>query len=526
MKPETGDAATSFVVARAAPEGRLRRFWLAALLASGLCVGTLVLYFPVAGFELMGDDFILLQPAHRASHHAAALFANIDWFWRPTTTLILLVDLHLWGQWGGGYHLLNLGLHAVIALLLVAVARRLGLPPPLAWLVGLTWVTSPFCAELAYWVGCCTDQLLAIGWLGLVLAWPGPGAGWRPGRVLAVVGIVTWVALSKETWVVTAGLVLLLELIVHRVSLRQALPPVVLVGVATLGYSIVHFLLLPRYDSYFEHDLSPLAKLPHQLAAFLYLEPLAPVGFRLTWQGLVALAAVAALTIAVAFRAGPAALVGLGLLVLPNLPTAFVPYLPVRYTAIPYLGFLLLLGAGVAVAWRLVAAPARHWLAAGLALLWGGVLLAGVVTVRGDLRDISRVSGAHAVMLAEIRAMVPEFPVSRPVLVLRQEREYPLREVARSLEGMPKLFYPRGRDAYGLADTAAVLDWVNPREGLVFERRDDGATAFGSTPGAVVAHRVGGWVWLSRDVPRVGELAERVTNDGMPAQIVMARLLQ
>ncbi len=141
--------------------------------------------------------------------------------------------------------------------------------------------------------------------------------------------------------------------------------------------------------------------------------------------------------------------------------------------------------------------------------------------MRADLDDIGRASAAHRELIREVRAALGEFPVGAPGLVARAEREYPLREVAREFKGTPKLYYPRGRDAYALADTAAVLEWVDGREGVFYHRYDQPAQSPVASPGAVLVHRVGGFVWQARGVPDLAPFAARLAASGVPFHVVV-----
>lgn len=218
---------------------------------------------------------------------------------------------------------------------------------------------------------------------------------------------------------------------------------------------------------------------------------------------------------------GPVA-VALALLVLPQLPTALVPFLPTRYTALPYQGFLLILALGVALLWRAEHGRGRDVTLALAAVFAFGVFAAGAATVRADLEDVGRASAAHLRLLTEARAVIGEFPAAAPVLVARAEREYPLREVAREFKGTPKLYYPRGRDAYALADTAAVFEWVDGREDVFFSRFDHPSESPVSAPGAVLLHRVGGFDWRAVGVRDLSPWAAQLTSSGVPFHVVVA----
>lgn len=86
------------------------------------------------------------------------------------------------------------------------------------------------------------------------------------------------------------------------------------------------------------------------------------------------------------------------------------------------------------------------------------VVAAGVLTLRADLTDYGRVSAAHRQLLAEARSIAPELPLDRPILVLREEGASPLRDIALTPRGLPKIYFPRHEDPYGLIDAAALFE--------------------------------------------------------------------
>lgn len=68
----------------------------------------IILYLPAIKLTLFGDDFLLVQLAHRAEHSFPLLFASLDAFYRPTTTWTLILDRSIWGTFAGGFHLTNI----------------------------------------------------------------------------------------------------------------------------------------------------------------------------------------------------------------------------------------------------------------------------------------------------------------------------------------------------------------------------------------------------------------------------------
>jgi len=483
-------------------------------------VATLWLYAPALRFELAGDDYQWVQHAHLAMHRPALLLADLDTFYRPASTWALVLDRILWGYRPPGYHLTNLLLHGLAGVGLALVGRRLGLPWAVGWALGLIWATSPFSEEPAASVAIRFEDLLLLAWLGMILAWPRPGQRWSTGRGVVAAGFTALALFSKETWVITPGLVCALEFGFHKTDLRRALRTVLPFLALALAYAVIYFLAFPGSKNYYESSLRPLLKVPHQLAAFLVLEGLAPVAFSFSAAGVVAVVAIVFVVVFALRRHNPAAIVGAALLLLPMLPTLLVPYLPTRYTSIPYAGFLLLLAGATQELVRETRPGWRAVEAVAAVVVLALVLVAGVLAVRADLNDLRRVSEAHRALLAEARACLDQFPLQQPILVVREENDNPLRDITTSPLGMPKLLFVRHSDPYGLADAAALFEWVFGREDVSVRRFDDGEQRFRESAGAVLVHRTGGFSWLLLEAPRLGELARTTREAGSRTRII------
>lgn len=478
------------------PSAGLRRgLIVGAAAAAVVALAVVALYGPVVPLALTGDSYQWIQHAHAAAHRPALLVADLDTFLRPSTTWTLVIDRFVWGGFDArGYRTTSLVLHGLAALALVAAGRRLGLGPVVAALVALIWVTSPFTDESAFVVAYRFQPLLLLAWLVLVSAWPRAGASWTSARLVVVAAAIVGAAAAKETWVVTPALVLALE-IDRRRSLREAVPAVLLAGAAAAVYVTVYFVAFPTSKSYYSLGPHVAAKIPQQLAAFLFLQESRPFSLSPSLAGLLALAAVGAVAAACLRWRVAGTWVALALLVLPTVPTLLVPYQPQRYLAIPYAGFLLLAALWIGA----LAARLTRWRSAigGLALVVAILLMvAGCAMVRADLADYRAMAAAHSELLVEAGQAVDSIDRSGPTVIVRDEVDQPLATILRDPRGLPKLPYTRHQDPYGLIDAAALFEWVLSDEGTRVERIDDWATACVGVGGSVIIHRQGGFVDL------------------------------
>jgi hypothetical protein len=464
----------------------------------------------------MGDAYQLVYHAHLASHQPALLLADVDGLLRPSATWSLVVDRFLWGASPTGYHLTNLLLFGLAAVLAAVVGRRLGLGRTASAVVAVLWAASPFTDEIAILVAGRIQILLAISWFALIIAWPKRHESWnRVNRAVVVLATAASMA-SKETWIVTPGLVFLLEMGLHRHgparALRTAIPFLIAVGL----YLTAYLALGLGTSGYFGRSLAPLAKVPHELAAFMQFEELLPLAFTVTWRGGLALAVVVGLAVVCWRRRLWSGLPAFGVLFLPTVPTLLVPYLPQRFTAIPYLGFLLVMA--IVLSSLSDAVPRLRLYRAAIAAVVLLVFLAGARMVRADLADYGRISDAHGRLLRETEILVPNLPRGVPIVSIRLENEQPLLEILRAPAGLVKLPYTRTNDPYGLIDTEALFDWVGANRGLRVRATRELRSIDTDIEAVVIGHRDGGFDFLPASTQGISETVRHWSERGNPVR--------
>lgn len=190
------------------------------LLALTLVVGVFLVYAPVAGHDWIAydDDVYLLENPHVAR---GLDWAEIRWVathelaanYHPLTWVSHMLDVELFGLEPAGHHLMNVALHALVSVLVLALfAALLGNP----WAAGLgaaLFALHPLRVESVAWAAERKDLLCALFFVAGLLAWLGHAR--RP-SLARYLGVCVWLVLalvSKPMAVSFPAVVLLLGLL-------------------------------------------------------------------------------------------------------------------------------------------------------------------------------------------------------------------------------------------------------------------------------------------------------------------------
>jgi hypothetical protein len=174
----------------------------------------IAVFLPALWVGFAADDFTLLLTAHGVDWPLGPFSRNdlgesggAGHFYRPLWVLANGAAVEVFGDRPGWLHLLNVGLFAVVALQVFALARRL--VGRRAWIAGLAFAVYPRHVESVAWLSGNTDLLATVLVLGAVLC-ATSGAPERR-RVAAAVALAALAALTKEIGFLApllAGLVL------------------------------------------------------------------------------------------------------------------------------------------------------------------------------------------------------------------------------------------------------------------------------------------------------------------------------
>ncbi len=153
--------------------GWLRDLWERGWLKGFLLVAAVLFaYQPAwhAGF-IWDDDAHVTRPELRSLDGLARIWTQLGATqqYYPLVHSVFWMEHRLWGDWPTGYHLVNILLHAFLALLLVKVLQQLKIPG--AWLGAAIFALHPLQVESVAWVSELKNTLSGVFYLGAALAY-------------------------------------------------------------------------------------------------------------------------------------------------------------------------------------------------------------------------------------------------------------------------------------------------------------------------------------------------------------------
>jgi hypothetical protein len=146
-----------------------RAIWLFGLF---LIAATLLAYQPVwhAGFIWDDDQYVTENPTLHSLDGLRQIWlvlgATVQYY--PLTFTTFWLEYHLWGLHPLGYHLVNVLLHAINAILFGLLLRRLKVPG--AWVAAAIFALHPVCVESVAWVTERKNTLSGLFYFGSLLA--------------------------------------------------------------------------------------------------------------------------------------------------------------------------------------------------------------------------------------------------------------------------------------------------------------------------------------------------------------------
>jgi tetratricopeptide (TPR) repeat protein len=180
------------------------------LLAAALVAITFLAYLPAmrGGFIWNDDTFLTRNPLIKTPDGLRRLWFTTDppdYF--PLTSTSLWLEWRLWGMNPAGYHVVNVLLHAVSAVLLWRVLKRLKAPG--AWLAGLIFAVHPVNVESVAWITERKNTLAMVLYMASLLAYLKFDEDGAPRAYALALGLFLLALLAKTSVIMLPAVLLL-----------------------------------------------------------------------------------------------------------------------------------------------------------------------------------------------------------------------------------------------------------------------------------------------------------------------------
>ncbi|MCA8998974.1 MAG: hypothetical protein KDA80_18385 [Planctomycetaceae bacterium] len=194
----------------------------------GLFVLTVAVYFPVASFDFLNwdDTWYIVRNDLIKSWHPVNLYRiatePVARNFAPLTIGTFLVEHTLWGMWPGGYHVTNLLLHGINAILVFLLLRQLTSNDWVAWTAAALFALHPVQVETVAWVSSRKTLLSATFMLASLICWlktdrTSRDEGW--GILWLILAL-----LSKAAAVVVPPIVVAYDVFIARKKPAESIP--------------------------------------------------------------------------------------------------------------------------------------------------------------------------------------------------------------------------------------------------------------------------------------------------------------
>lgn len=190
------------------------RFPLTALL---LVLAVAAVYFPVRQFEFVNFDdnaYVYENPVVLKGltwEGVQYAFGFRHWAWHPLAFLSHMLDVELFGTWAGGHHLTNVILHALNAVLVLAVIHQMTGRYWRAAAIAFLFALHPLRVESVAWVCERKDVLSTCLALLSMLTYVRWAQSLRLRWLLATLLLYALSLMSKAMWVTLPAVLLLLD---------------------------------------------------------------------------------------------------------------------------------------------------------------------------------------------------------------------------------------------------------------------------------------------------------------------------
>jgi hypothetical protein len=188
---------------------------------------TICLYLPVFGYDFVNwdDTWYVVKNPYLTSWSFGNLWDIstdvINRNYAPVTIFTYLVEYTCWGLNASGYHIVNIALHTINAVLVCVLVTQLTKQRTVGWLTAALFAVHPIQIESVAWISSMKGLLCATFTLACLICWMRPTRTERQsnwGLAFFVLAL-----LSKALTVVVPAILLLYHMLVCRQKFSKAL---------------------------------------------------------------------------------------------------------------------------------------------------------------------------------------------------------------------------------------------------------------------------------------------------------------
>jgi len=418
----------------------------AIIITTILCVA----YFPARNNFLMGDDFEWLNSAYAGWYHPQEFFQLINNFFRPVVKMSYLLDYLCFGHHVFFYNLTTFGIHLANVLLLYFFLLKTSQRRRFAWVVALAFGVSSLYSEVTLWAAGRPDSLLLLCMLGILMIF---ADSVRPTffHYLASLCLTLGAIGSKETWILFPVLLTSFLLIIRRLPKKISIK-YTLIQWASLIVYVAIFIILPAITR-------------HAVPSQAYAQASAEEGARkfclllvkyaglsslysgALWQAILVLLGLSGVAFWIVKCRNRFALWGMIWMLLTIFISLPISYAPSRYNYLPLVGFWIMV---IAIVEPISVRFCRAFTIKPMlqSVILGAFLLTyssfHIAMLQNEIQDYARFGELYRAIFNAYRPVMSAISFDLPILVMNKGTYTPIRKLAASIQGYPKLFFVRG----------------------------------------------------------------------------------
>ena len=382
------------------------------LTAAAIAAAVFFVYARALSAFFFEDDFQLLVGAW---HFDPATLLQHRPRYRPVFETYFWVGSAVFGRSTAAFHAASILLHVLNGWLILALSRRVGLPPLFAGLAAMLFVVQPAHVAAVAWVGAIAESFVVLFGCASVLLLL---TFRRSGRWIWLVTAIAAFALallSHESGVVFLPLLAIIDAVVQGRAwrLREAVRVHWPFALITALYLTMTF--TAATGDFLDDEISYRAG-PHVLTNVLDYIAAIYVGDRKVQSHVLVVLVLAA----VLWKGTPRARLGVVWLIAGILP--FAPFdtgILSRYTYIPAIGLALLLAEGLRVVHERLSRRSIALAHAGVLVMALLLSLRFAYFARDGVKDVHAAAEEYRVFLQEVRQDHPQLQAGQRITVAR-----------------------------------------------------------------------------------------------------------